>query len=127
MLNSETSSLNSKESSRLSSVVNSRANSNDEKMRYYKSFSKKDAFRALYEPSDSETFSSSDEECTSSSDDFPQPDSPKKRDKHREDKGGHNDRGRHKDAKEDGKLYNKVKDLQKKLYEMQLKQKNKVK
>lgn len=118
MLNSEAS------SSRLSSVVNSRANSNDEKMRYYKSFSKKESFRALYEPSDSETFSSSDEECTSSSDDFPQPDSPKKRDKHREDRG-HNDRG-HKDAKEDGKLYNKVKDLQKKLYDMQLKQKKKV-
>ena len=77
---------------------------------YYKSFAKKkDTFKALYEKSESDTFTSSSEE-DSSSDDFPTPESPKRR--------NHKNR-----SVEEDKLYNKVKDLQKQLYEMQIKQK----
>jgi hypothetical protein len=85
----------------------SSAGSIDDKMKYYQSFAKKnDTFRALYEPSGSDSFSSSSEEESSSDDDYPTPESPKRRHKTREHSG-------------DRKLYNKVKDLQKQLYEMQ--------
>ncbi len=79
-------------------------------VKYYESFAKKPSkFRALYEPSDDERYSSSSGSSSSSSDDFPLPESPK-RQSHR------------KDPEDYGQLFHKVRGLQKKLYEMDLKQ-----
>lgn len=83
----------------------------------HETFSKKPSkFRALYQPSDSdnEHYSSSDssDSSDSSSDDFPIPESPKRQ-------------SRRHDQEDYGQLFNKVRTLQKKLYEMELKNKDK--
>jgi len=87
---------------------------------YYKSFSKKPSkFRALYEPSDDEKYSSdSGSSGSSSSDDFPLPESPKH---HR--KSSHRDRYR-REPEDYGKLVHRFKDIQKQMYERDLKQRD---
>lgn len=86
-------------------------------LKYYESFSKKpERFRALYEPSDDDDrYSSTSDSSTSSSssDDFPVPDSPKRQTK------------KHHNTEDYDQLYNKVRDLQKKLYEYELEKRGK--
>ena len=81
-------------------------------IKYYKSFSNKpSAFKEMYESDDNNKFSSSD--CgDSSSDDFPYPNSPKKKAYKRDDD-------------DYGTLFGKVNELQKRLYHVELKQKKK--
>ena len=80
-------------------------------MDYYRSFSKKPVdFRQLY-GSETESYSSTSSE-SESSDDFPSPDTPVKR--------RHKDQKRSRDNNH-GELFNKVKDLQRRLYEMEIK------
>lgn len=78
---------------------------------YYQSFSKKPIdFQKIYGRSDSESYSSSTSR-SESSDDFPSPDTPVKRknkDKPRKHENNHNE------------LFDKVKDLQRRLYEMEI-------
>jgi len=77
-------------------------------IKYYKEFSKKPkTFRELYASSEEEMSSSSED--SESSDDFPSPNTPKK---------GYRARQTHKDA-----MFDKVKDLQKRLYEMEIQNK----
>ena len=81
-------------------------------MNYYKSFAKKpSSFRELYESSNND-YSSSDD-YSSSSDDFPIPVSPRKKLYRREDD-------------DYGTLFNKVNDLQRRLYYVEIKQRKNV-
>ena len=77
-------------------------------MKYYKSFSTKPStFREMYE-TNNEQYSSSEDEYSSSSEDFPHPKSPHKKVYKRSD--------------DDYKtMFNKINDLQKRLYHMELK------
>jgi hypothetical protein len=89
-----------------------KVNTEKNPLEYYSSFSKKPVdFRKLYLPSDSENYSSS-EISSSSSDDFPSPTTPKK-------KREKNKRHVHEDNNHDD-LFGKVKDLQRRLYEMEI-------
>ena len=82
-------------------------------MSYYKSFSKKpSAFREMYE-SDNDKYSSSDGDQSSSSDDFPTPSSPRRKVYKRDDE-------------DYGTLFNKVNEIQRRLYHVELKQRKKV-
>jgi len=77
---------------------------------YYKSFAKKPSlFREMYE-SDGDRYSSSEDNFSSSSEDFPSPNSPHKKAYKRSDD-------------DYGTLFNKVNDLQRRLYQVELKQK----
>ena len=77
-------------------------------MKYYKSFSSKPStFREMYE-TNNEKYSSSEDDYSSSSEDFPHPKSPHKKVYKRSD--------------DDYKtMFNKINDLQKRLYHMELK------
>jgi len=82
-------------------------------LEYYKTFSSKPSkFRELYQSEeDSGSFSSSSDYSESSSDDFPSPNSPRKKTRHE-----------HDDYKQ---MYDKVQTLQRKLYEMELRNQKK--
>ena len=78
-------------------------------MGYYKSFAEKpSSFREMYE-SDGDKYSSSEDNFSSSSEDFPSPNSPHKKAYKRSDD-------------DYGTLFNKVNDLQRRLYQVELKQ-----
>lgn len=85
--------------------------SGEDQMEYYRAFAKKPLdFQEIYGVSDSEDFSSSNESESESSDDFPSPETPVKR------------RGKktHTNDTNHGDLFEKVKDLQRRLYEMEI-------
>ena len=80
---------------------------------YYKSFSSKPStFKEMYE-SGGDKYSSSDDAVSSSSDDFPTPSSPR--------------RNKYKRDDEDyGTLFNKVNELQRRLYQVEIKERKRV-
>ena len=76
---------------------------------YYKSFSKKPStFKEMYESND-EKYSSSSDNGDSSSEDFPSPKSPRKKPYKRDDD-------------DYGTMFNKMNDMQRRLYHVELKQ-----
>ena len=78
-------------------------------IKYYKEFSKKPCvFRELYASSEEELSSSSESE-SESSDDFPSPDTPRK--------------GNRNKQKHQNELFNKIKELQKRVYELEIQNK----
>ena len=89
-----------------------RSSQKDPVTSYYKNFNKKPIdFRAMYETSDDDKYSSSNESASDSSDDFPSPESPQRRRKNYRREEDHTE------------LFDKVRELQRRMYEMELKNK----
>ena len=107
------------ESSDSESSESSRSSSSDEdtRIRYYKAFGNRPSnFRKLYAPSESDDdFSSESDEDSTSSDDYPRPDTPKRRERSRTETMPRGKRG--------DPLLDKVRDMERKLYKMELERK----